>query len=212
MPAPAPARSALIQEVGAPEPLVPAVAGSGPPSAVGWAQVGAWVALHEALAGRLFAAAWAGDGGGGESGILPTRLNTAMADAVLEICRLCCQVVAAGGAPEQAQQQWKAVCGGTGAVLVDATSRWLSPPDAAELPTTTWGPCPTISDLLSALAAPDRGWVAQQWADWLPWLRWDCPALGSTRRLEAALEGTDAVSTALVSSHYHHNSIHGDVL
>ena len=212
-PAPA-ATQPLIQVVGVSDPApVAAGAEAGAASAAWASDIEPWLPLHEALVARLGAAKGGGDGGR----VPPTRLHTAMADAALAICRACCSVLAGGGESAPPPPQWASVCAGTGSVLLDAVSGWLTPAEALELPPTASRPCPSCGELLTVLIAAEEGrqsqrgedaagvrWAARDWGEWLPWLGWECPALKSSRRLEAALtdEGepsaTAAVSAAIL--------------
>ena len=204
-PPPPPSRRPLIQEIGeSPPALLPAN-----PGAVAWEQVDAWIPLHELLVARLQDAVQPGLGSDSASGVAPTRLHTAMADAALEICRISCEAV---GTPDGSahMEQWLHVWARTRWVLRGIVGAWLTPADGKKLPSTSAGPCPALSDLLAAVTSAEHdrrstrsaersSWVVRQLMECLPWMLWECLALSSSRRLQAALAASSSpLSTALL--------------
>eukprot|EP01043_Picozoa_sp_COSAG02_P046114 COSAG02_NODE_4285_length_5547_cov_36.378855_1_plen_445_part_10 len=199
-------RRPLIQEIGGSAPPADAPASK---NAVVWGHVHVWVPLHELVVARLQDAVQTGHADDSASGVAPTRLHTAMADAALEICYTS---GAAIGTPDGSAhlEQWLQVWGRTRWVLREVVGVWLTPVDSKELPATSAGPCPALGNLLDAVISAEDGrrstrgagqnsWVVREHMEWLLWLCWECPALSSTRRLQAALAASSStLSTALL--------------
>ena len=198
-------RRPLIEEIGEPPPApLPAN-----PDAVAWEQVDAWIPVHKLLVARLQDPVQPGVGSDIALGVAPTRLHTAMADAALEICRVSCGAL---GTPDGSDhtEEWLHIWARTRWMLRDIVGAWLTLPDGTKLPGTSAGPCPALSDLLAAVTSVEhdrRGtcsaghssWVVRQQMEWLPWMLWECPALSSSRRLQAALAASSSpLSIALL--------------
>ena len=189
-------------------PLIQEIGGSAPPTdvpvnrhAVVWQHVLAWIPLHELVVARLQDAVRKVHADDSASGVAPTRLYTAMADAALEICQTSCAAV---GTPDGAAylEQWLEIWVRTRWVLQELVSVWLTPAAAKGILGTSAGPCPALGDLLDAVIAAEDEHHSTRGAssmEWLPWLRWECPALSSTRRLQAALAASSStLCTALL--------------